>query len=189
MSKPSGDPNHLDLSLAVYQLNAGFTASQYSNPAATTLIQQDYQNPLVTSGIAALGTSVEDEEMIVECLTPGREYYLLVSGKKSSGIGSDWDYGRFNLYMTAHPRNPAKWNGATVTVSGNQYLPSPLPASIDSVCNAANLGTMPAGTAWFQPFGDRQVPKIVVLIFINLLPLIISVPQPPVILYQAISKT
>ncbi|MBK8672792.1 MAG: T9SS type A sorting domain-containing protein [Bacteroidetes bacterium] len=158
LSKPSGDPNHLDLSLAVYQLNAGFTASQYSNPAATTLIQQDYQNPLVTSGIAALGTSVEDEEMIVECLTPGREYYLLVSGKKSSGIGSDWDYGRFNLYMTAHPRNPAKWNGATVTVSGNQYLPTPLPASIDSVCNAANLGTMPAGTAWFQPFGDRQVP-------------------------------
>ncbi|MBK9634805.1 MAG: hypothetical protein IPO64_09925 [Bacteroidetes bacterium] len=61
--------------------------------------------------------------------------------------------------MTSHPRNPAKWNGATVTVSGNQYLPSPLPASIDSVCNAANLGTMPAGTAWFQPFGDRQVPK------------------------------
>ncbi|MBK7639542.1 MAG: hypothetical protein IPJ22_05735 [Bacteroidetes bacterium] len=39
--------------MAVYQLNAGYTASQYSNPAATTLIQQDYQNPLVTSGIAA----------------------------------------------------------------------------------------------------------------------------------------
>ncbi|MBK8672758.1 MAG: hypothetical protein IPN93_07145, partial [Bacteroidetes bacterium] len=45
--------------------------------------------------------------------------------------------------------------GATVTVSGNQYLPTPLPASNDSVCNGANLGTMPAGTAWFQPFGDR----------------------------------
>lgn len=158
LTKPSGDPNHIDLSLAVYQLNAGFTASQYSNPAATTLIAQDYQNPLVTSGIAALGTSVEDEEMVVECLTPGREYYLLVSGKKSSGIGSDWDYGRYNLYITAHPRNPAKWNGQTVTIGGNQYLPTPMPASIDSVCNAADLGTMPAGTAWYQPFGDRQVP-------------------------------
>ncbi len=159
LSKPSGDPNHIDLSLAIYKLNSGYSCTQYAIPEATTLIVQDYQNPLVTSGVAIAGTSVEDEEMEVSCLIPGQEYYLLVSGKKSAGIGSDWDYGRFNLTITSDPRNPASWNGAYNTVSGNQYLPATINPSIDTVCGAANLGTMPAGTTWYQPFTDRKVPN------------------------------
>ncbi|MBK9634804.1 MAG: hypothetical protein IPO64_09920 [Bacteroidetes bacterium] len=88
ITKLSGDPNHIDISLAVYQLNAGYPADSFSNPLATTLIKQEYDNILVNLPIpiAVTGTSAEDEDMTVECLTPGKEYYLLLSGKKSARL-------------------------------------------------------------------------------------------------------
>jgi hypothetical protein len=157
ITKPSGDPEHIDLSLAVYKLNTGFACTQYANPAAMTLIAQDYQNPLADIGASVLGTSLSDEEMEVECLVPGETYYLLVSGKKSAGLGSDWDYGKFNLYVTSDPRNPANWNGEYVTFGGKQYLPSDYTTN-DVVCNAANLGTINTNADWYQPFSSRKVP-------------------------------
>ena len=119
---PSGvnafiDDDYINGMLAVYDLPDGEDICTYNFTAADEIISDyDLDVPPVSQG----------EDMEVECLIPGRTYYLAVDGEAVTALGGeDWDAGEFSIEFESDPRDP--------------------PAPNNDICNATHLGTVVHG--------------------------------------------
>jgi gliding motility-associated-like protein len=104
----------------------------------------DAQNQACTDPLTELASEHEgigilwDEDMEVECLIPGRTYYILVDGEGSI-INPDLQEGQFDIEVYADPRDPAAPN--------------------DDPCNAIPLGDptgSPVGTTPITSHGSQN---------------------------------
>ena len=102
--------------LAVYDLPDGADICTYFfGPADEVASDYDLDIPPASTG----------EDMTVECLEPGRTYYLMVDGKETA-LYPEWFRGEFSLDFIADPRDQ--------------------PAPNDSICEAKDLGDPTGGT-------------------------------------------
>lgn len=108
--------DYLNGKLAVYDLPDGENICTYIFTAADE-VESDYDLdvPPVSTG----------EDMEVECLVPGRTYYLMVDGKETA-LYPEWYRGEFSLEFEADPRDA--------------------PAPNDSICEAKPLGDPTGGS-------------------------------------------
>lgn len=108
--------DYLNGKLAVYDLPDGENICTYNFIAADE-VESDYDLdiPPVSTG----------EDMEVECLVPGRTYYLMVDGKETA-LYPEWSRGEFSLEFESDPRDS--------------------PAPNDSICQAKPLGDPTGGT-------------------------------------------
>ncbi len=82
---------------------------------------------------------ISGEDMTVECLVPGRYYYLAVDGEAVAlAGGDDWDRGEFWLEFESDPRDS--------------------PAPNDNICNAEFLGDIETGPKTSQSLRPRSSP-------------------------------
>ncbi|MEZ5009044.1 MAG: hypothetical protein R2753_12910 [Chitinophagales bacterium] len=111
------DDEYLNGMLAVYDLPDGQDICSYVfTNADLHVADYDFDVPPVSSG----------EDMTVECLIPGRTYYLAVDGEAVAVAGGDdWDRGEFELEFEADPQDS--------------------PAPNDNICDAEFLGDIETG--------------------------------------------
>ncbi len=115
--------------LAVYDLPNGENIATYNFLSADE-VESDYD----------VGSA--DEDMIVECLTPGRTYYLMVDGKETIAPGgSEWFRGEFYLEFESDPRDSPAPNDL---LCDKKPLGDPTGGSVGSDVNDATLLNSPA---------------------------------------------
>lgn len=102
--------------LAVYDLPDGQNICSYSFTAQDE-VESDYDLDIPPASTG--------EDMEVECLVPGRTYYLMVDGKETA-LFPEWFRGEFSLEFESDPRDA--------------------PAPNDSICQAKPLGDPTGGT-------------------------------------------
>ena len=108
--------DYINGKLAVYDLPNGADPCTYTFTSADE-IESDYDIdvPPVSTG----------EDMEVECLVPGKTYYLMVDGKETI-LNSEWFRGEFSLEFESDPRDA--------------------PAPNDSICESKPLGDPTGGS-------------------------------------------
>lgn len=108
-SDPLNTGDYIDLQLAVYEL---------ANDTCTGLpteIKSEYNDLLEWPPLS------RDEEMLVECLIPGKEYWLMVDGSDDPDDVDGW----FDIEVFEEPGPP--------------------PITNDAICNATPFGQVPSG--------------------------------------------
>jgi hypothetical protein len=119
----------LDIGMALYD----FPFENCANAAQGVKIAQDYDGGLV--GIS----STLDEDFNVECLVPGRYYYLQVDGDRNAVYNpldpTSTETGEFRIRITHQNMGP------------RADIP---PQNNDSICDAINFGTIANGASVFR---------------------------------------
>ncbi len=121
----AGKRPYIDIRLAVYDILDGFTCSNMSsNPASFEL-----KGESESDGILDINCIGLDEDLEIDCLIPGRTYYIVVDGKSRTG-NPDGSFGEFKLELTNTIKNLLGFNV--------RDLESPAPN--DTICGAIDLG-------------------------------------------------
>jgi hypothetical protein len=119
----------LDIGMALYD----FPFENCANAAQGVKIAQDYDG-----GLVAISSTL-DEDFYVECLVPGRYYYLQVDGDRNAVYNpldpSSTETGEFRLRITHQNMGP------------RADIP---PQNNDSICDAINFGTIANGASVFR---------------------------------------
>ncbi len=110
------------LELAVFELTGTYDCSFIPSNSDNFLsvVQAESEFPGDDNLLGGLFDSQNNEYMMVECLTPGQTYYLMVDGDGDSGLSQDFAEGVFNLEISGVDRDP--------------------PGINDDICDAIPLG-------------------------------------------------
>ena len=120
----------IDLRLAVYDLIDGFSCvDMATNPASFALMGESESDGLLDINCIGLGETLE-----IDCLEPGRTYYLVVDGKDRFG-NPNGEFGEFEIDMTNTIKN----------FFGNDIRDLYEPAPNDDICDAIALGDPTGG--------------------------------------------
>jgi hypothetical protein len=117
----------IDIGLALYDL----PGQNCAQAAGAFKVDDDYDPAIITF--------LEDEQITIECLVPGRYYYLQVDGANNPVAcipGSLCETGEFRIRITHLPADP------------RSDIP---PLQIDNLCDAANLGQLNPGNTINRP--------------------------------------
>ena len=126
----AGRAPFIDIRLACYDLLDGFVCTDMSsNPASFQLMGESESD-----GIFDINCIGLDEELEIDCLVPGRRYYIVVDGKARTG-NPDGKFGEFKLEMTNTIKNILGFNVRDLWQ----------PASNNAVCDAIALGDPTGG--------------------------------------------
>ena len=119
----------IDIRLAVYDLLDGFVCTDMATNGASFDLKGESESGITGINCIGLGETLE-----IDCLEPGRTYYLVVDGKDRIG-NSNGEFGEFEIDMTNTIKNILGFNVRDL------YRP----ALNDDICDAIALGNPTGG--------------------------------------------